>query len=69
MPYIARDQLLYVHQREAVLTTSQADDWRAGQSGRGAAPITVIVNNPRPEPASTSTKRELRKLAVTGMLG
>lgn len=37
--------------------------------GTGGFPITVTVNNPAPEPASTSTKRELQLLAATGILG
>jgi hypothetical protein len=40
----------------------------AGAAG-GRAPagaITVNVYNPAPEPASTSTRRELRKLALSG---
>ena len=32
----------------------------------GGSPITVNVYNPAPEPASTSTRRELRKLALSG---
>jgi hypothetical protein len=33
------------------------------------AQVSVTVNNPAPEPASTSTKRELQLLAATGILG
>lgn len=33
---------------------------------RGAGGVTVNVYNPVPEPASTSTRRELRKLALSG---
>jgi hypothetical protein len=40
----------------------------AGAAGGRSAggPITVNVYNPAPEPASTSTRRELRKLALSG---
>jgi len=34
-PYVARDMLAVIHHREAVLTVSQADDWRAGRGGAG----------------------------------
>lgn len=42
-------------------------------AGPGGAPggnnINVVVNNPAPEPASTSTARELQLLGATGALG
>ncbi len=37
-------------------------------AGRSGATVNVTVNNPKPEPASTSTKRELQKLAAFGVL-
>ena len=42
-------------------------DSMAAVSGRGTGGgVTVNVYNPAPEPASTSTRRELRKLALSG---
>jgi hypothetical protein len=74
MPFVAYDQPVYVHQREAILTVPQAEQWRAAVGGggggglgrNGGATINVYVTNPAPEPASTSTRRELRKMALSG---
>lgn len=35
MPHVAADGPVYVHKNEAILTTSQAADWRAGEGGGG----------------------------------
>lgn len=67
-PYVPRTQLALVHQGERILTTAQnsSPEARAAAVGAGgSAPLVGELNvyNPSPEPASTSTSRELRKLA------
>ena len=59
-PYVPSDQWAFLHKGEAVITASQ------NASGGGKAQITLTVNNPTPEPASTSIQRELLKLASLG---
>lgn len=58
---------VYVPERAGRILSHE--DSMAAVSGRGAgggAGIVVNVYNPAPEPASTSTRRELRKLALSG---
>ncbi len=47
-----------------ILTAEQSIEALRPRAGGG--PVTVNVYNPKPEPASTSTRRELRKLALSG---
>jgi len=65
-----RSELFVPGQAGQILTHADAMDAARGAAhGSGAlqpAPITVNVYNPTPEPASTSTRRELRKLALSG---
>lgn len=78
-PFVPRDMLALVHAREMIIPAAESDAIRAGRAAltttpaEGAAPagraLTVNVYNPTPEPASTSTKRELQKLAAFGVLG
>jgi hypothetical protein len=50
-----------------VLTNADAVRAIQGAAGVGSSQtVNVNVYNPSPEPASTSTRRELRKLALTG---
>ncbi|MDA8203014.1 MAG: hypothetical protein M0Z49_09670 [Chloroflexi bacterium] len=77
-PFVPRDMLAMVHAREMIIPAAESDAIRAGRAAltttpaQGSAPsgraLTVNVYNPTPEPASTSTKRELQKLAAFGVL-
>ena len=67
-----------VHAGEMIIPAPESAAIRAGRavlatptaqgSGPGGRALTVNVYNPAPEPASTSTKRELQKLAAFGVL-
>lgn len=65
--------LAYLHAGEIVVPKEQADAIRAGTATLGTQgserSVNVNVYNPTPEPASTSTERELRKLAYMGVTG
>lgn len=77
-PFVPRDMLALVHAGEMIIPAATSDAIRAGRAAlatrpaQGTAPsaraLTVNVYNPKPEPASTSTKRELQKLAAFGVL-
>ena len=45
MPYVDRDKLVYLHQREAVLTVDQAEDWRAGRNGGGPREQNITIEH------------------------
>ncbi len=75
-PFVPHDMLAMVHAGEMIIPAAESDAIRAGRaalattSAQGTAPtartLTVNVYNPTPEPASTSTKRELQKVMVFG---
>ncbi|MGD0020107.1 MAG: phage tail tape measure protein [Candidatus Limnocylindrales bacterium] len=77
-PFIPRDMTALVHAGEMIIPAAESAAIRAGRSvlaapaaqgsGPSGRPLTVNVYNPAPEPASTSTKRELQKLAAFGVL-
>jgi len=77
-PFVPRDMLAMVHAREMIIPAAESDAIRAGRAALTTTPaessaptgraLTVNVYNPTPEPASTSTKRELQKLAAFGVL-
>ncbi len=56
----AEDRWIFTHSQSMAIVGAQAAPTPAGR------PIEVNVYNPVPEPASTSTRRELRKLALSG---
>lgn len=72
--FVPFDMLAQVHKGEIIVPREESDAIRAGQATLGSAPAaaggrgdtTVNVYNPAPEPASTSIRRELRKLALSG---
>lgn len=73
---IPRDMLAVVHQGEMIIPANDAAAIRTGTTTLGAngaanaaggRPINVVVNNPAPEPASTSVKRRLQVLAAFGV--
>lgn len=78
-PFVPRDMLALVHAGEMIIPAATSDAIRAGRAvlaspavqnpGPTARTLTVNVYNPAPEPASTSTKRELQKLAAFGVIG
>ncbi len=45
LPYVAHDMLAVIHQREAVLTVPQADDWRSGRPGTGGRGVSVNIEH------------------------
>lgn len=73
---IPHDMLAVVHKGEMIIPANEAEAVRQGRSHVAAQPggpvkpggagVTVNVYNPTPEPASTSTKRELQKVALFG---
>jgi hypothetical protein len=71
-PFVPRTQLALVHQGERILTTAEnaspaARAAAVGALGEGGPLVgSMTIVNPAPEPASTSTSRELRKLAYLG---
>ena len=70
---VPADMLAVVHQGEMIIPAEPAEAIRRGRSrleetAAPASAVTVNVFNPTPEPASTSTKRELQKLAAFGVL-
>lgn len=75
-PFVPRDMLAMVHAREMIIPAAESDAIRAGRAALATGPaegmgptgraVTVNVYNPAPEPASTSTRRELRKMALSG---
>lgn len=77
-PFVPRDMTAMVHAGEMIIPAPESAAIRAGRAvlaapGAGSAggsgrAVTVNVYNPAPEPASTSTKRELQKLAAFGVL-
>jgi TP901 family phage tail tape measure protein len=77
-PFVPRDMAALVHAREMIIPAAESDAIRAGRAALTATPaestaptgraLTVNVYNPTPESASTSTKRELQKLAAFGVL-
>lgn len=78
-PFVPRNMLALVHAGEMIIPAATSDAIRAGRAVLATTPaagatqtartLTVNVYNPAPEPASTSTKRELQKLAAFGVLG
>lgn len=81
--YIPQDMLAVVHKGEAIIPADQ-NPWKPGEAAAAGAPLRqattadpadrrppleVNVFNPAPEPASTSTKRELQKIMVFGGAG
>jgi hypothetical protein len=71
-PFVERNMLAYIHRGEMIIPAAASAAVRAGQAvvtggGNGGGGLIVNVYNPTPEPASTSTKRELRKLALSGV--
>jgi hypothetical protein len=61
---------IYVPSRPGqIISHEEAMATVAGRTGAASSPVTVNVYNPKPEPASTSTERELRKLAYLGVVG
>ena len=73
--YVPDDGVAQVHRGEIIVPADESDAIRAGRAvlgqpdaagARSGASIEVNVYNPAPEPASTSTRRELRKLALSG---
>lgn len=74
---VPNDTLAMVHAGEMIIPAKPAEALRRGSGPGMAAPpgagaggyasgLTVNVYNPAPEPASTSTKRELQKVALFG---
>lgn len=69
---IPNDQMALIHKDEMIIPARPAAAIRAGAAsipptaGRSAPNVNVTVNNPTPEPASTSVKRELQKVMVFG---
>lgn len=72
MPYLVnentpRSEVIVPSTSGYVMTYAEAVKAVQGASGGGASQtVNVNVYNPVPEPASTSTRRELRKLALSG---
>ena len=79
-PFIPQDMIAMIHQGEMIVPASAAAQIRSGSAvlgsgvsapfgGPGGGPGGPVVNvyNPKPEPASTSVAREMRKLAYMGV--
>lgn len=77
---LPHDMVAAVHAGEMVVPAATAGRIRAGSAvlgatgatsaggsgGRGGSPISIVVNNPKPEPASSSIQREMQKLSSFG---
>jgi hypothetical protein len=61
-PFVERDQLAFVHRGEAIIPAAQ-------NRPSGGQTVNITVNNPKPEPASTSVSRQLQHLAFLGSAG
>jgi len=47
MPYVPANMPVMVHQREAILTADQADDWRSGKGGGGGGvTVNIAIHSP-----------------------
>lgn len=81
--FVPADMLAMVHRGEIIIPATEAQAIRSGRLSVGTPPpaapaaaagvggqrpINVIVNNPKPEPASTSVQRRLQSLAAFGVL-
>jgi TP901 family phage tail tape measure protein len=68
LPYLHAGGVVPGRQGEDVLAVLRAGErvTPAGSPGSAGNTISLVVNNPRPEPASTSISRELLKLSALG---
>jgi hypothetical protein len=63
-PFVERDQLAFIHRGEAIIPAA-----RNNPGAIGGQTVNVVINNPKPEPASTSVSRALQHLAFLGSTG
>lgn len=59
-PFVEQTGIALVHRGEAIVSAEQNRPGAVGQT------VNVVVNNPTPEPASTSVARELQNLSFLG---